>query len=72
MSTTGKNIDKHCPLCGEENICAVSMGKTIEECWCNNENISAMAINEIPESEKFKRCLCQACARNTGELALGR
>ncbi|MBE9539648.1 MAG: cysteine-rich CWC family protein [Proteobacteria bacterium] len=72
MSTIAQNSKQQCPLCGEANICAISTGKTIEECWCHSVSISDARLNDIPQPDKFQRCLCRACAEKTGELNLGR
>lgn len=71
MTATNK-IDLHCPICGELNSCAVSMGKNIEECWCSRQSFSDSALADIPESQRLARCICPACAGNKGEPEDGR
>ncbi len=56
-----------CPLCQQDNNCAVSQGLSLAECWCQNENlvfdkltheqVAVVKINPLS-------CICQSCATN--------
>jgi len=72
MATSTENQDMLCVNCGQPNSCAVASGKAIAGCWCNSASVSKTALDNIPESEKLKRCLCPACATVKEEIALAR
>ncbi|MEH6591745.1 MAG: cysteine-rich CWC family protein [Halioglobus sp.] len=59
-----------CPLCGEGNLCAVSRGGDIEQCWCWNAGISGQALEKVPPQLVGKVCICANCAKNKGEKSL--
>jgi len=54
-----------CPLCGADNRCAVTRGKTIESCWCASADISRDVIDAIPAALRNKACICPRCAGNS-------
>jgi len=72
MATNTKNQDMLCANCGQPNRCALASDKTLDECWCNTTRFTKAALNNMPEQEKLKRCLCPACATAIGEPALAR
>jgi len=51
-----------CPLCGQENDCALANGRPIESCWCFTAEISRQALERIPEAARGVACLCASCA----------
>ncbi len=52
-----------CPLCGEENDCAVSRSGSFDTpCWCRNVVISAQALSRVPAAQRHRACLCPRCA----------
>lgn len=52
-----------CPLCGEENKCAIVAGKDPQSCWCMTTSISKDVLNQIPKSQRKKSCVCARCAQ---------
>jgi len=58
---------KTCPVCGDDNTCAVAAGKDPQSCWCWQTQISAPALDAIPAEAKGRVCLCPACAQQQGE-----
>jgi Cysteine-rich CWC len=58
------NSADKCPLCGEDNQCAMAAGKPPETCWCMTTEISAAALEALPESERGVRCICPGCAND--------
>ncbi|MGK0442412.1 MAG: hypothetical protein ACJA0N_002223 [Pseudohongiellaceae bacterium] len=59
MNLTDKS---HCPLCGEANQCAITQGKTIEQCWCFTTDIKPQALDAIEAPLKGNVCICPNCA----------
>ncbi|TDG12390.1 hypothetical protein E2F43_12290 [Seongchinamella unica] len=55
-----KGTDK-CPLCGQDNQCAMAAGEPPDNCWCMTVEISAAALAALPEAERGVRCICPAC-----------
>lgn len=55
-------LDKTCPLCGEDNRCAMADGREVTECWCKDVSISAEVLAAIPAEAVGKYCICAACA----------
>lgn len=51
---------KYCPLCGNENDCAVLKGEDASTCWCQQVHIAKELLAKIPE-DKIGSCLCQDC-----------
>ncbi len=47
-----------CPLCQEANRCDV---KSSTACWCMTANVPAELLAQIPEKQRNKSCICQAC-----------
>jgi hypothetical protein len=56
-----------CPLCGQENQCAMEVeratGVKQAPCWCNQARFEASLLSRIPEHARGKACLCAACAK---------
>lgn len=63
-NTTEQALPNHtCPLCGGPNACAPAQsGKLDTPCWCREVTFSAELLAKVPESLKFKACICATCA----------
>lgn len=58
-----------CPLCGENNQCAVTLGQDPSTCWCHQPEIviDKTLLAKIPQAARGKACICQQCvALNAG------
>jgi len=55
-----------CPLCGNDNQCAIAGGRPVEDCWCWSATIDAQARTKAAATAN-ERCLCPACGAPTGE-----
>jgi len=51
-----------CPLCGQENECAMAKGDSPESCWCMTASMDPKALASIPAEVQGKVCICQRCA----------
>ena len=51
-----------CPLCGQDNQCAVAAGRDPETCWCMSTTIDPEQLAAIPSEAQGKVCICSACA----------
>ena len=60
---------QQCPLCGENNFCAVSQNAEAKQCWCMDVAIPPELIEQANQRPGQKRCICQACAERSQELA---
>ncbi|MCB1699350.1 MAG: cysteine-rich CWC family protein [Pseudomonadales bacterium] len=58
---------KTCPVCGQDNQCAVMAGRPADTCWCAGTAISPEALAAVPADSIGKRCLCPGCARSKGD-----
>lgn len=64
-----------CPLCGKDNLCAVTLGQDPSNCWCHQPDmvIDKILLAKIPHAARGKACICQKCvaleaqARQDGE-----
>lgn len=52
-----KNVEKICPLCGEDNNCKSRSG----DCWCNTVIIPDYVLEMLPEDKRGKACICESC-----------
>ena len=55
-----------CPLCGKSNACEEFKceNKTnSKKCWCQSSEVvfPSELLDQLPEIEKNKRCICQRC-----------
>jgi len=57
------NSADKCPLCDSDNLCAIAAGRPADSCWCVQADISAIALNALPESERGVRCICPTCGK---------
>ncbi|HNZ91839.1 MAG TPA: cysteine-rich CWC family protein [Acidovorax sp.] len=53
---------RRCPLCGQDNQCAMVCGQPTETCWCMTAPVSPTALAAIPDALRGFTCLCPACA----------
>jgi len=54
-----------CPICHKDNRCGnLSDCGSSTNCWCRSPEIkfSDKLLNQIPNDEKNKACICKACA----------
>ncbi len=56
-----------CPLCGEQNQCAVAAGQAHESCWCMTATMDPKALGAIPPQAQGKVCICPRCARGEAQ-----
>ncbi|MEY4765554.1 MAG: hypothetical protein RI907_2227 [Pseudomonadota bacterium] len=55
-----------CPLCGGPNTCApAASGDLQTPCWCRVVKFTPELLAKVPEAQKGKACICEACARET-------
>ena len=52
-----------CPLCGEENACALAAGRAGETCWCVSAHFPPELLARIPDSARGRACVCARCVR---------
>lgn len=57
-----------CPLCGQENRCAMEVaratGEAPQPCWCTRVDFSAELLARVPREARRLACICEACARS--------
>ncbi len=57
-----------CPLCGQENRCAMEMERSTgvkqEACWCTTALFSQELLAKVPPEAAGTACICAACARS--------
>ncbi|WP_144212614.1 cysteine-rich CWC family protein [Shewanella donghaensis] len=63
QSTAIKQPDEPliCPVCQQANQCAVSVGKSIQDCWCLAQSTKASIIPRVLDDLKGQACVCQSC-----------
>lgn len=57
---TLSEMEKTCPLCGKPNNC--KSGNL--DCWCNYVTFPKELIEQIPEENRGKACICKECVDN--------
>ncbi|MFD2703038.1 cysteine-rich CWC family protein [Paenibacillus shunpengii] len=50
-----------CPLCHKSNECAYAAGKPYTECWCMSRSVPQELLSRIPDEQRRKACVCEAC-----------
>lgn len=56
-STTG-----NCPLCQGDNACRlVSVQSYKGPCWCEQTDIPAGLLEQLPEAARGRACICPTC-----------
>jgi predicted Fe-S protein YdhL (DUF1289 family) len=56
---------QNCPLCGQDNRCAMVRGSS--PCWCAEATIPAEVLAAIPSDLRGVACVCPRCA--SGEVS---
>ncbi len=52
-----------CPLCGEQNRCAVAgTGRFDVVCWCSRIEVAPAALARVRKGGVSMACLCPRCA----------
>ncbi len=67
MTPTPPDIDPtRCPLCGQDNRCAMEIeretGLKQGPCWCLGATFSAELLQRVPTAVAGKACICARCA----------
>lgn len=52
-----------CPLCQQDNNCAVAQQEPASTCWCHKVIITQQALERIPAAASMRSCICIRCAR---------
>ncbi|MHA6485405.1 cysteine-rich CWC family protein [Paenibacillus sp. strain BS8-2] len=50
-----------CPLCGQNNDCAMERSADAQDCWCTGVSIPPELLAAIPRSLIGINCICHAC-----------
>jgi len=54
-----------CPLCGQENQCAMATGYKpggdLPVCWCASVEIPLAVLQQIPPGVTNAACICRSC-----------
>jgi hypothetical protein len=62
-----------CPLCGEENRCAMEVARETGEvqppCWCMASDFRNAPLAALPKASRGKACICNRCAAGTAAAA---
>lgn len=60
-----------CPLCGEDNRCAMerqkATGQAQPPCWCVSQTFSAELLARLPTDAQGKACICGDCLTRFGQ-----
>ena len=51
-----------CPLCHSDNRCGALLGT---RCWCMDMNIPQTLLDEVPEKDKRRTCICRECVERS-------
>jgi len=56
-----------CPLCGQENRCAMEIERTTgvkqDACWCTTARFTQELLAKIPSQAAGKACICAKCVQ---------
>jgi len=66
MHETPPEIDPtRCPLCGQDNRCAMEIehatGQAQPPCWCVSATFPPGLLDRLPGQARGKACLCAGC-----------
>ncbi|MDP3251008.1 MAG: cysteine-rich CWC family protein [Hydrogenophaga sp.] len=66
MHTTPPAFDPtRCPLCGNDNRCAMEIeretGEAQPPCWCVSATFPPGLLDTLPEAARGQACLCSSC-----------
>ncbi|WP_373082005.1 cysteine-rich CWC family protein [Zhongshania sp.] len=54
-----------CPLCDQDNQCAVATGRESSNCWCMQASLDNAAKQQAANRSGPPRCICPKCGRVT-------
>lgn len=62
-----------CPLCSENNQCAVTLGQDPSTCWCHQPEIviDKTLLIKIPQAARGKACICPQCVASDAQRHQG-
>jgi Cysteine-rich CWC len=67
-TTAAENIENTCPLCGQENLCAMVLEREtgVEQapCWCAAVTFDADLLTRVPAEKRNLACICEKCAQS--------
>ncbi|OBZ15959.1 cysteine-rich CWC family protein [Bacillus sp. FJAT-26390] len=53
----------NCPICGKPNECGIkAVQEEAADCWCFRENFPKSLLQQVPEADRNKACICKSCA----------
>ncbi|AMO69501.1 hypothetical protein DOK_14354 [gamma proteobacterium BDW918] len=52
-----------CPLCDQNNQCAVAAGSDSSNCWCMTATLDTAAKQQAASMAGPQLCICAACGR---------
>jgi hypothetical protein len=58
-----------CPLCEQDNLCAMSIDRNASSCWCQQQQFSEQLVSQAKAASEQPRCICQRCAEQARQLA---
>jgi hypothetical protein len=58
-----------CPLCEQDNRCALSADRNAGNCWCQQQQFSQQLVKQANATSEQPRCICQRCAEQAQQLA---
>lgn len=68
MQDAAPTFASTCPLCGQENQCALEIeratGLKQGPCWCTQVDFSADLLARVPQPAQRQACICAACAKS--------
>jgi hypothetical protein len=60
----------HCPRCGRSNRCSqADSTQPVTDCWCFHTPLPPAALDQLPEAERKRSCLCANCLHELAERA---
>jgi Cysteine-rich CWC len=67
-TSAAENIANTCPLCGQENLCAMVLerdtGLKQTPCWCTAVTFEADLLARVPAEKRNLACICAKCAQS--------
>lgn len=56
-----------CPICHQENHCAMVAGKDPATCWCHHTAVPQQLLEQIPPENRGISCVCKDCVDRFNE-----
>lgn len=50
-----------CPICGEDNHCAIVKGQDPLSCWCMTTKVPKALLETVPAESRRQSCVCKKC-----------